>query len=100
MLENKAPENKAPENKTVENTQEVANPMAETLLPDPWASDAASGEKPSPMNALLEDELKVNAAQAKGLWAHIRDFLALMWWRGPTGVEKPKRDPALLTGHD
>ena len=31
---------------------------------------------------LLLDELKVQASQAKGLWDHIRDFLALLWWGG------------------
>ena len=32
---------------------------------------------------LLQEELKVNATQAKSLWDHIRDLLALWWWSGP-----------------
>ena len=31
---------------------------------------------------LLEDELKIDVSQAKGLWNHIRDFFALVWWSG------------------
>lgn len=35
----------------------------------------------SPAEALLTDELKVDARQNRTLWEHIRDALTLMWWR-------------------
>ena len=38
---------------------------------------------PTPTEVLLQDEMKVKATQAKSLWDHIRDVLALVWWRGP-----------------
>ncbi|MDJ0706722.1 MAG: hypothetical protein QNJ46_25915 [Leptolyngbyaceae cyanobacterium MO_188.B28] len=38
---------------------------------------------PTPTEVLLQEELKVSATQAKSLWDHIRDLLALWWWRGP-----------------
>ncbi|MEM8808207.1 MAG: hypothetical protein AAGF01_19470 [Cyanobacteria bacterium P01_G01_bin.38] len=43
----------------------------------------ASHPKPTPTERLLQDELKVNATQAKSLWDHIRDLWALLWWSGP-----------------
>ena len=37
----------------------------------------------TPAEALLEDELKVDATRDPGLWNHVRDLLALSWWTGP-----------------
>jgi hypothetical protein len=42
---------------------------------EPAAADGAG--------ILLQEEIKVKATQAKSLWNHIRDFLALWWWAGP-----------------
>ena len=43
----------------------------------------ASHPTPNLTEVLLQEELKVSAKQAKSLWDHIRDLLALWWWRGP-----------------
>lgn len=34
----------------------------------------------NPIEVLLEEELKINASQAKILWEQIRDELTLLWW--------------------
>jgi hypothetical protein len=36
--------------------------------------------EPDAAEILLQEEIKVDATQAKSLWNHIRDFLALNWW--------------------
>jgi hypothetical protein len=43
----------------------------------------ASHPEPSSTEVLLQEELKLDATQAKSLWDHIRDLLALLWWSGP-----------------
>ena len=43
----------------------------------------ASHPTPNLTEVLLQEELKVSAKQAKSLWEHIRNLLALWWWRGP-----------------
>ena len=89
-------------------------PLSANVMPDLWAKDQhkitaaatpegilspagdptapqipahVSSPKPTPAERLLQDELKVDAAQAKNLWDHIRDLLALLWWCGPQDEE-------------
>jgi hypothetical protein len=45
-------------------------------IPAHSAQPALSG-----VEVLLQDELKIDATQAKSLWQHIRDGLALLWWK-------------------
>ena len=88
-----SPQPKTPRQVTLDLSHEVtaAKPLS-LLSPEgdptvPRIPAHASPPQPEPgsdpVEILLKDELRIDATQAKSLWDHIRDGLALFWWRGP-----------------
>lgn len=75
---------------SLDTTHEItAAPTPDGILSpasDPSMSNIAphtSESTSDPAEILLQEEIKVNATQAKSLWNQIRDLLALWWWTGP-----------------